>query len=125
MGGQPLRTTANEDVVAFQAERTIFLDEERKFKFGKVIYGLPAANSLKSMYMELVYSTHEKQNKTAAEEYVGKLDTLSGDMAKLLNDSGMMNEKQAAVNKKYRERCAELDALYLEFKRIKRDCGFG
>ena len=125
MGEPIIRTTVVEDVATFQEERKLFLDEQRRFKIGMVRYGPAAASTLRSMYVELIYSVHYEKNKEEALNYLTRLDKAYESISKLQSNPTLKESQTAVCNPLFLAEVKKLDELYVEMKRFKRLYGFG
>ena len=126
MGEQPKRTTQNEDVSAYQAERTEFLKHRGKFEYGFKENGLPAVNSLRSMHVILCHSTYAEKNAEGEQAFLSRLLKLRIDLNYLSNLQGQKKpDGSFVIGERYIALISALEDCELEHLRIKRECGFG
>ena len=124
MGEQPHRNTVLEDIAAYQAERTIFLADKRQFEYGKLEYGIPAVNSLKSMYIELSYAIHQEKDFEASKNFIDDIYSLRDRIALAKNTTTLDKNGKAILTPNYMQLLKEMDGLHLRLQRFEKGCGF-
>lgn len=125
---QPRMVTHQEDIQSFQAERAVFLDEQRRFKFGSPAHGLAAFNTLKSMYMCLLFSLHQQKSKDDSNTYINDINAARGLMHSYIvsfsqNKKEFDNTAGHLARKNYVFLINKLDELIADFYIIKREVG--
>ena len=125
---QQTRKKLVQNIEAYQAERNRFLEKQYQFKFGDVKYGVGAAALMRSMYVELIYSSHSSSDAAEAAGFLATLEALYARAAELQNDEQLEKPAMAVGTKegkaKFMPVVALLDATYLQLKTFEKKCGF-
>jgi hypothetical protein len=117
-----------QNIEAYQKERNTYLEKQYAFKFGDVKFGVGAASLLRSMYIELIYSTHITEDEKEAGDFLLSLSNLYDAAAKLQNNDKVKTPAMAVGTEEGRKLfipvVEKLDATYCQLKKYEKKCGF-
>lgn len=120
----PTLKTTSQDVEAYQARRTGFLDSQLMFKTGFAEHGVLALNYLTQMYYILPAGRHIKLNETKSEEFVDSIDTLRKYLIVYMKRKGEVKDKNYIEFADYAELDNRFDKLVRAYYKILFEVGF-